>query len=372
MTTRKSIKPKNSKKKIRKIRSKRQRGGGGVFSSENPELEPENTNLEIPTPVSTSVPTVDIKLAILLITTHGNVDSSEPTSIHDFDINIRKVNATIPGVCNFIEDGELLEMGNEMSRFIELNKEQWLTDGILKPSSGLNLQFKSVKMAQRRIDDLSKSLRSFIQRIDGVRKETVKTATSKRKVEPRFMESKDTHWEPAASKYRDNIDKGYQLEKWDQGDEYLDKIYTIISDERSDTTSNPYNNTVLFLGETGMPDSSVIDIPYNSRSNKAKGDTQMRLSEILEDLTEKGYTDTIIIDLSCSAGFTDTDSRNATYSYKRGEVMTGKAPYHIGGKKRKPRKTYRKTSRKRKTRKTSRKTSRKRKSKRKTSRKSRK
>ena len=73
-----------------------------------------------------------------------------------------------------------------------------------------------------------------------------------------------------------------------------------------------------------------------------------------------------------TAGFTDTDSRNATYSYKRGEVMTGKAPYHIGGKKRKPRKTYRKTSRKRKTRKTSRKTSRKRKSKRKTSRKSRK
>ena len=361
MTTRKNIKPKNSKKKIRKIRSKRQRGGGGVFSSENPELEPENTNLEIPTPVPAStkpvstsvpiqsVPTADIKLSILLITTHGNIDSLEPTSTHNLDINIRKINSTIPGVCNFIEDGELLKMGNEMSRFINKKKKKWLTDGILKRSSGLEFDFKSPAMAQYQIENLSKSLRTEIERIDGVRKETVKTATSKRKVEPRFMESKDTRWEPAASKYRDNIDKGYQLEKWDQGDEYLDKIYTIISDERSDTTSNPYNNTVLFLGETGMPDSSVIDIPYNSRSNKAKGDTQMRLSEILEDLTEKGYTDTIIIDLSCSAGFTDTDSRNATYGYKRGEVMTGKAPYHVGGKKRKSRKTSRKRKSKRKT-----------------------
>ena len=103
MGTRKQLKSKKSNKRFRKTRSKRQRGGGGIFSSETPELEPENPNLEIPVPVPTStksvptsVPTADIKLAILLITTHGNVDSSEPTSTHDFDINIRKVNAVIP------------------------------------------------------------------------------------------------------------------------------------------------------------------------------------------------------------------------------------------------------------------------------------
>ena len=172
----------------------------------------------------------------------------------------------------------------------------------------------------------------------------------------------EMRWEPDASKYRDNIDKGYQLEKWDQGDEYLDKTYTIISDERSDTTSNPYNNTVLFLGETGMPDSSVIDIPYNSRSNKAKGDTQMRLSEILEDLTEKGYTDTIIIDLSCSAGFTNTGSRNATYGYKRDKFLTGKAPYHVGGKKRNSRKNKQKKRKSRRSKKSKRKSRKSRKS----------
>ena len=138
---------------------------------------------------SVPVPTADIKLAILLITTHGNIDSLEPTSTHNFDINIRKINATIPGVCNFIEDGELLEMGKEMSKFINNKKEQWVEKNILKPSNGLNLQFKSPAVAQRRIDDLSKSLRTEIKRIDGVRKETVKTATSKRKVEPIFMES---------------------------------------------------------------------------------------------------------------------------------------------------------------------------------------
>ena len=175
-------------------------------------------------------------------------------------------------------------MGNEMSRFIELIKEQWLTDGILKPSSGLNLQFKSVKMAQYQIDNLSKSLRTEIERIDGVRKETVKAATSKRKAPTSkrkaqpfiFMDPEDSDLQ--ASKYRENIGDAYQLDKWDQGDEYLDKTYTIIRGERSDTTSNPYNNTVLFLGETGMPDSSVINIPHSLRSNLAKADTQMKLS----------------------------------------------------------------------------------------------
>ena len=271
--------------------------------------------------------TGDVKLAILLITTHGNLDNLEEPLTHNFNINIRKVNATIPGVCNFIENDELLEMGNKMTRFIALIKEQWYNDNILKPSAGIELEFKSPAVAQQHIDYLSQSLRSFIPRIDGVYKETVKATSSKRvqNDDPTFIDPNDP--DPDVGKYSENIDKAYKLYKWNKGDQYLDKTYTIIPDERSDTTSNPYNNTVLFLSEPGISESNVINIPYNLRSNKMVDENkQIKLSEILKDLTDNGYTDVIIIDLSCSTGWDDIGARALMRNYKKGDFP------HYGGK----------------------------------------
>ena len=294
----KKKKTRKGNKKLKKTGSKIQRGGDGG----------------------------DVKLAILLITTHGNLDNLEEPSTHDFNINIRKVNATIPGVCNFIENDELLEMGNEMKRFIEYIKGQWLKDDILQPSSGIELKFKSPAIAQQHIDYLSQSLRSFIPRIDGVYKETVKNASSKRiQQDPMFIDPNDP--DPDVGRYTTNINKAYQLYKWDKGDQYLDKTYTIITDERVDTTSNQYNNTVLFLSEAGIPESNVINIPHNLRSNKMIDENkEIKLSEILKDLTDNGYTDTIIIDLSCSTGWDDIGARALTRSYKKGDFP------HYGGK----------------------------------------
>jgi len=285
-------------KKLKKAGSKIQRGGDGG----------------------------DVKLAILLITTHGNLDNLEEPLTHNFNINIRKVNATIPGVCNFIENDELLEMGNKMTRFIALIKEQWYNDNILKPSAGIELEFKSPAVAQQHIDYLSQSLRSFIPRIDEVYKETVKATSSKRiQQDPMFIDPNDP--DPDVGRYSENIGRAYQLYKWDKGDQYLDKTYTIIPDERVDTTSNPYNNTVLFLSEAGIPESNVINIPHNLRSNKMIDENkEIKLSEILKDLTDHGYTDTIIIDLSCSTGWDDIGARALTRSYKKRDFP------HYGGK----------------------------------------
>jgi len=296
----KKKKTRKGNKKLKKTGSKIQRGGDGG----------------------------DVKLAILLITTHGNLDNLEEPLTHNFNINIRKVNATIPGVCNFIEDDELLEMGNEMKRFIEYIKEQWFKDNILQPSSGIELKFKSPAIAQQQMTYLSQSLRSFIPRIDGVYKETVKNASSKRiqqDEDSMFIDPNDP--DPDVGRYTTNINKAYQLYNWNRGDQYLDKTYSIIPDERVDTTSNPYNNTVLFLSEAGIPESNVINIPHNLRSNKMVDDNkEIKLSEILKDLTDHGYTDTIIIDLSCSTGWDDVGARALTRSYKKGDFP------HYGGK----------------------------------------
>ena len=130
---------------------------------------------------------------------------------------------------------------------------------------------------------------------------------------------------------------------WKRGDSYLNKTYTIIPEERVDTTSNPYNNTVLIIGEPGMPDLDIVNMSHNLRSGASKEDSDFTLSEILTELVEKGYTDTIIIDLSCSAGWDERDGRGL----RRGTVE------RYGGKRRTKRvKAVKKTKKNKKSKRT--------------------
>jgi len=285
----------------------------------------------------------DKKLAILLITTHGNLDGTDPETIHTENINVYKINATTPGVCNFVSDDELLDMGNSISKYINEKKTIWNERNVLTSAQTLDLAFKTPRIGQQQITYLAQSLRTYLPRIDGVYKETVKeiTSTKKRKLESDFFDEDDT--DPDIGLFRENIGKGYKMYNWKQGDSYLNKTYTIIPEERVDTTSNPYNNTVLIIGEPGMPDLDIVNMSHNLRSGASKEDSDFTLSEILTELVEKGYTDTIIIDLSCSAGWDERDGRGL----RRGTVE------RYGGKrkpnrksKRKLRKTKRKSKRK--------------------------
>jgi hypothetical protein len=251
----------------------------------------------------------DKKLAILLITTHGNLDGTDPETIHTENINVYKINATTPGVCNFVSDDELLDMGNSISKYINEKKTIWNEKNVLTSAQNLDLAFKTPRIGQQQITYLAQSLRTYLPRIDGVYKETVKTtaSTKKRKLESDFFDDDDT--DPDIGLFRENIGKGYKMYNWKQGDSYLNKTYTIIPEERIDTTSNPYNNTVLIIGEPGMPDLDIVNMSHNLRSGASKEDSDFTLSEILTELVEKGYTDTIIIDLSCSAGWDERDGR---------------------------------------------------------------
>ena len=55
-----------------------------------------------------------------------------------------------------------------------------------------------------------------------------------------------------------------------KNDEYNDKVYTIILDERTETNCNPYNNTIILLGEPGMPELEDVKMTYNLRNIKEK------------------------------------------------------------------------------------------------------
>jgi hypothetical protein len=287
----------------------------------------------------------EIKLAILLITTHGNLNNLESLKTQNIDINIHKINATTPGVCNYIENDQSLLMGEKMSKFIGLIKRQWIADKKLNSSADLELTFGSNALAQLHIGYISQTLRSFMPQIDDVYKDTERYVTSEK-----IREDQAVDWnnDADAQRYRDKISDTYQLYKWKIGDEYMDKTYTIIGDERIETASNPYNNTITFLNKAGLHDSCVINMRYNLRSNVNIPNQIYKLSEILKDLKKKGYTDTIIIDLSCNVGIpdaaedTERSSRNLT-TMSANPLQT--FPKH-GGKKRKSNIKTRKTRRK--------------------------
>ena len=58
------------------------------------------------------------KKAVLLITTHGNLDDTDERVQHALDINVHKLNATTPGVCNWIADEDLVGMGLKINEIV--------------------------------------------------------------------------------------------------------------------------------------------------------------------------------------------------------------------------------------------------------------
>jgi len=295
----------------------------------------------------------ETKLAILLITTHGNLDNLQPLKKHEEDINVYKINATKPGVCNYIEDSELKTMGLELSEFINKKKE---------------------KLKEEELEDFTTKLSKMLPEIDEVHKDAKKISklakSQKSKKDIEYMDPNDSDEDAQQYIKHSNEENTYQISQWKKDDEYHDKAYTIILDERMETNENPYNNTIIFLGEDGLPALEYVEMAYNLRNTKEKAieeeeekeekeenvfnldellseienikksdeksdkseesdendkseksdesdeseeeyDTNkyISLSEILKILKEKGYTDTIIIDLSCSVGYDPRSSR---------------------------------------------------------------
>ena len=308
-----------SKSMFRKTRSKRQRGGNH-----------------------------HTKLAIMLITSHGNLDAIEEQYEHDEDINVYKINATTPGVCNFILDDELLNMGKSISDIVKERKTGWLNNGMLNSSHQIDLDFKSPAIGQQQISYLAKTLRTYLKTRDPIHKEASKAKALRlaKKTVPKseyFIEGDD---DPDIEIYNEQIDKGYNMHVWKKGQSYLNKTYTIIPEERIETGDNPYNNTVLLLGEAGIPELDLVNMPYGLRSHKEKDNAQFSLSEIFKKLTNMGYTDTIIIDLSCAAGWDERHRRRLMLATKKGDVVK------YGGKWKMEKRTIRKLRKTKKTRKT--------------------
>lgn len=297
------------------------------------------------------------KLAILLITTHGNLDSShsleskENIAIHNGEsFSIHKIDATRRGVCNYISDTYMDEMIRQMTLFIKSIHGEELKDDCPDDKKDDLLCFNgSDKENTRQIINLSRSLRTFISNIDEVRKEVKSTANdfAKKGLIPedknKMFEKSDFDESKDLSDYLKNVDDTYTLTSWKDRFEYEDKLYTLDPEEKIEDDASPANNTMILLNSDGYEYLLPEFEKRLTRSYSAGENYTIRLSEIIESLKGKGYTDTIIIDLACNVGDSDISTRRILRGSRRGGKKTRRKRKNLSKKKRKQkRKTLRK------------------------------
>ena len=250
-----------------------------------------------------------MKLGILLITTHGSLYPEEPEETYNSEMTVRKINAVSPGVCNYISPDSLVDMGNSMSSFINSIRKQWEEENVADPNANdIELEFNNLSelQKQQKIQDVSRTLRTFMPRIDDVLKNAKKDTKLIEKGKPRASDYAPEN--PDKDKdylyYEDHIDKSYSLTHWKKNQKYMNKVYTIIPEERKTESENPYDNTMVILGnKEGAKEIPGLIKKYKTRSTYKDDDDedfQITLQDVLEKLNEEGYTDTIIIDLACA------------------------------------------------------------------------
>ena len=301
------------------------------------------------------------KLAVLLITTHGNLDTSmaldqdgkrvtgENLIKHDGKINVHKINATTDGVCNWTSPDSLNEMiGTKMNQYIALNKEEEKADcnrrRISYNPDNILCLYGTDKLQQLQIDYFSRSLAKFMPKIDGIRSETMSYVKKTAKGKPATLDAfdEDSLVDPDLHRYIEQLDGGYQLEKWGTDALYSDKIYTIIRSELVGEEVSSFDNTMTLLGNDAKLGLSDLPTGPITRRKKEGDDITFKLSEILAKLKELKYTDTIIIDLSCNAAYDERTYRSIK-KRKRGGKKTKKNRKKPSKKKRRQkRKTVRK------------------------------
>ena len=118
-----------------------------------------------------------MKLGILLITSHGSLYPEEPEETYNSEMTVRKINAVSPGVCNYISPDSLIDMGNSMSSFINSIRKQWEEENVADPNANdIELEFNNLSelQKQQKIQDVSRTLRTFMPRIDDVLKNAKK------------------------------------------------------------------------------------------------------------------------------------------------------------------------------------------------------
>lgn len=259
---------------------------------------------------------------ILIITFHGAISQTNQTNRGN--MNIRKINAVPPGVCNILSDADANRI---VDTILTYKKKPY--DGTLDAGASEILRFLKEGTKGDRLYQLA-----------------TKSANLKR-----FSEKSGFILDDLRN-YFETLEHHYQIYNIDSGMEYMDKTYTLIKSEKR-APHNKRNNSLMFTTQDGVNETPYIDLTDEllTQLMKTRNDEDLTLkySKIIRYIEDTYNLDELItLDLSCMIDEANPDDEGRDNTHFRRSLLNTNIAH--GKSKRRKKKSRRTKKKKRKAR----------------------
>jgi hypothetical protein len=241
---------------------------------------------------------------IVLITTHGRYDSFDEESTSTSTLHFNKINAVIPGVCNFLDQDD----GIEFRALIDVLRSKKLS-----------------------YDDFVQELQSTLPAIDPWLQNYNSRINLKQIAEDHTMNVKDYN---DMRRHMVSSNRSYQTFEVLKGDNYIDKIFK-VPDCKSVSCDHVFNGIFLFKNSNAksLPEDIFLKVYEHAvlkHNDPRKYNVFMKapsksvwMSQVIEYLVDTGLDKkTIFIDLSCGSSEKD-DPRTLRRITRKQDIARG-------------------------------------------------
>lgn len=230
------------------------------------------------------------KRVILANFSHGSIDlekdGTEKTFIMPAGMSVKRGNASVPGVCNFISG----DANAYFARTINSYKRKLET----MPFTNIDREFKVILDIFKKYDraDTLEAIKPMVQKRGTITAEEMGLETEKEK----------TDYLTEAKKYVDTYDSFFRLATYLPGERVIDKLFTRTNTEAVNTPSS-VEWVCLILNLENITGPPYQDLFTLIMPQTRGGTIDIPLSQIIEFLQDKGVEEIIIFDNSCSVFF---------------------------------------------------------------------
>jgi hypothetical protein len=277
------------------------------------------------------------KRVILANFSHGSIslekDGTEKTFTMPAGMSVKRGNASVPGVCNFISG----DANAYFARTINSYKHKLET----MPFANVDMEFKVILDIFKKYDreNTIAEFKPMLQKRATVSAEEIGVETEEEK----------SDYLREAKKYVDTYDSFFRMATYLPGERVIDKLFTRTNIEAVNLPSS-VEWVCLIINLENIRGPPYQDLFTLMNVQTRGGILNISLSEIIEFLQPKGVEEIIIFDNSCSV-FLDEDAEQPSdrgIRARRQSVLKG-SPGKFGGKTKKRRRQKRSKNKKRKT-----------------------
>jgi hypothetical protein len=205
---------------------------------------------------------------ILNVTTHGGINLTQEDRPVFFTvpagIKIIKMSVVAPGVCYVVSPDDIFAYSQSINNIIRAKRGEPMT-------------FFELQAIAEELEKIDR------ENVKGIQKNA---KTQRRAGEPDVISEQFVY----------HADKSFRVVEYNEGEEMINKLYSRNDKE----LANPWDLQVLVMNTPGRPD-LVREI--KGRRGSLRGEevqTEIRLEEMVSYLKERGTTEIVLFDFSCS------------------------------------------------------------------------